>query len=146
MTAPAPVSDTVVEDKPVEEATTTKDEVARPVPFGLDPADLSQPRLPKPNRRLSARITGWAKGFGSSKKEQSTTPKEEVTEGPAERQIHQPAPVSDEAPRLEQPVLAEPIKIEQVIPFQHDHVKAHDTSQSDSSTEPTPAPAVPATA
>jgi len=68
--------------------------------------------MPKANRRLSARFTGWAKGLG--KKDQSTTPKEEVSEEAVERQMKASTPISDHAPMLEQPVLAEPIKIEQV--------------------------------
>ena len=68
--------------------------------------------MPKASRRLSARFTGWAKGLG--KKEQTTTPKDELAKEAMERKIHEPMPVSDEAPKLDQPVLAEPIQIDEV--------------------------------
>ena len=68
--------------------------------------------MPKSSRRLSARFTGWAKGLG--KKEQSTTPKDELTKEAMERKIGESTPVSDEAPKLDQPVLAEPIQIDEV--------------------------------
>ncbi len=75
----------------------------------INPLSLAQPKMLKANRRLSARLTGWAKGFG--KKEQSTTPKDEISKESAEPNIVESSPIADEAPRLEQPVLAEPIKI-----------------------------------
>ena len=68
--------------------------------------------MPKANRRLSARLTGWAKGL--SKKEHATTPKDEVTKEDAEGKVEVSSPVSEKAPKLEKPVLAEPLKLDEV--------------------------------
>ena len=67
---------------------------------------------PKANRRLSARLTGWAKGFG--KKENGSTPKDEVPAEAAELKVGETSMIANEAPKLEKPILAEPLKIDEV--------------------------------
>lgn len=111
-TAPAPLIEPPVEEKPVDESLVKKDEVVRTTNIDLALDDLSQPKMPRANRRLSARLTGWAKGFG--KKEGGVTPKDEVAKEDAELKEEVSTPVADKAPTLDQPVLAAPIKIEEV--------------------------------
>lgn len=70
-----------------------------------------KPKPPKANRRLSARFTGFVKNFG--KKDGSSTPKEEKSREAAEAFV-EPMAVSSEAPKLEQPIETEPLKMEEV--------------------------------
>lgn len=106
------MTETVAADKPVEDAVANKEEAVSQAISHERCSEPLQPKMPKTNRRLSARITGWAKGLG--KKEQSTTPRDEVTKEEAELKTESTSPIADVAPTLDQPVLAEPIKIEQV--------------------------------
>jgi hypothetical protein len=75
--------------------------------FRPDQADSQTPKNIKATRRLSTRFTSFVHKIGG-KKDGSTTPPVEKSEAAAT------APVSDEAPKLDQPALAEPLKMEEV--------------------------------
>ena len=72
----------------------------------------TQPKALKAGRRLSTRFISGIKNFGKKDHPAAKEEKKEATETPATEET--PAAVADEAPKLEKPIPAEPLKIEEV--------------------------------
>ena len=110
-----PVGAAVATEAPAAAAVEKKDETVSHLdtyPHGALVPDMNQPKAVKANRRLSTRFMNGIKNFG--KKENAATPNEEKAKDTVESKPAEETATTSEAPKLEKPVPAEPLKIEEV--------------------------------